>query len=522
MWFKDGGDMMKRDVMQRVIKFILKYIWIFCFLLIVLEFFTTLYISKDLMLQTTNGVMQSVSGEISGRVDGVLRLLIGLSTDKQVSDTSKPMFDRVMLTKPYKNSYNLFMIALTDKNVHVVSSNESTPPKEPTSLAYRDYMQRLYSTGTYQITNAFPAGSNNVTMNYTIAVPIIKNDQVEGSVFGSIYFTDIEEILKRNSPDKNRQFYLLGSDNTFMSGGDKELYGKGIKDLEKKFTVIGTTTKEINEAIKAGKEKGFWEWGSSGLSYVTMNRVEPTPWILTYRVLFYSVLISLLPVFFIKISFYIALCITVSLFGRRYLRKQLDAISHLLDRVTIMQKELFQTEHTDYDTILDMTEKGLSDQLTGLFTRTVFLNRVQQYMGNEHSFGAVFFIDLDNLKTLNDIYSHEAGDLALIHFAKILKQYSGKYTCVSSRYGGDEFILLLNGVMNHEIPKISDELCTALSTNIYPNGVEVAIHGSIGVSLYPQDGNTIEELISKADFALYDAKKSGKNMWVCYNDNMAT
>lgn len=60
-------------------------------------------------------------------------------------------------------------------------------------------MQRLYKTGEYQITDAFLSGDNKNTLNYTIAVPIMKDDKVAGGVFGSIYFDDIESILSKQS-----------------------------------------------------------------------------------------------------------------------------------------------------------------------------------------------------------------------------------------------------------------------------------------------------------------------------------
>lgn len=508
---------MKRDAVNRLIKFVLKYIWVICALLIVLECSSTVYISSKLMQETSQGVLQSVCGDISGRVDGVLRLLTGLSKDERFNNTEKPLYDRIILAEPYRESYNLFMIALTDAEINVVSSDEKEQPDTPTRLAHRDYMQRLYNTGVYQITDAFPAGSDGVTMNYTIAVPILQDEEVAGAVFGSIFFEDLEDILDRNSEGANRNFYLLGSNNTFMAGG-KDFYGKSLFEAAKDDRIFGTTIEKVDADYRAGKETGFWIWEKEGLCYMTSMRVEPTNWTLVYQISFASVLSTLIPVFLLKAGFYVLLCIGISLFGRRYLRKQLDTISHLLDKVAEMQKEIFQSEQMDYDAILEMTQRGLTDQLTGLATRGVMLSRVQQFIGKEGAYGGVFFTDLDDLKLLNDLFGHEAGDCALVHFGRVLKEWEQKHDGVSSRYGGDEFILLINGVDENGIVELAEELCSVLRTDIHLNGESIPIHGSIGVCCYPKHGSSIEELIAKADLALYEAKRNGKNTWSCYEE----
>lgn len=118
---------MKKNVLQNIIGFILKYIWIFCGLLIILELVSVTFTASILMKQSAIGMMQSVSGEILGRVDGTLRLLNGIATDSRFSDTEKPLFDRAIQALPYQKSYNLYMIALTDEDVNVVSADEIAP-----------------------------------------------------------------------------------------------------------------------------------------------------------------------------------------------------------------------------------------------------------------------------------------------------------------------------------------------------------------------------------------------------------
>lgn len=510
---------MKQNILQNVIDFILKYIWIFCALLVGLELVSVTYTASILMQQSTLGVMQSVSGEISGRVDGVLRLLTGMATDERFSDTSKSLFNRAIQAMPYQESYNLYMIALTDQDVNVVSANEKEPSTEKFSLAYRDYMQRLYSTGKYQITDAFLSGDGKDTMNYTIAVPIMKDGKVEGSVFGSISFNDIEDILYQHSQNDGRNFYLLGADNTIMAGDDRESNGKSFLDLSDGNYFWNNDAETINHSIREGESDGFWEWDKNGLTYITYQRIAPTNWTLLYRVQFMSVFVKLFPVLCVKISFYIFMCAAVYVLGQRYLNRHLSQVNHLLNRMAIMQKELFQSEQLDdYENLLELTQQGLTDQLTGLSTRAVLFKKMMQLSNIPDFYGVIVFIDLDDLKRINDNFGHEGGDCALLYFAQVLKKYEQKYNGIAARYGGDEFILVFSTTDLNSASEITQNLCAALNTTIVTKEHSFTIHGSLGISFYPEHGTKPEELICKADLALYSAKQKGKNQCAFFSE----
>lgn len=510
---------MKQNILQNVIDFLLKYIWFFCALLIALELVSVTYTANILMQQSALGVMQSVSGEVSGRVDGVLRLLTGMAEDERFADTTQPLFDRAIQAKPYQDSYGLYMIALTDQDVNVVSADETEPPTENFSLAYREYMQRLYATGEYQITDAFLSGDGSDTMNYTIAVPILKDGTVEGSLFGSIYFKDIEDILSRHSQNTGRSFYLLGEDNIFMAGDERAINGLNFLDLAEEIHFWGSDPKTINSNMKSGGSGNYWEWDKEGLTYVTYQQIAQTNWTLLYHVEFLSVLAKLLPALCLKIAFFIFMCATLYIFGRRYLNRHLSQVNHLLNRMATMQKELFQSEQTDYDNLLELTQQGLTDQLTGLSTRAILFKKMVKLQDTPNRNGALVFIDLDDLKRINDTFGHEGGDCALLFFAQVLKEYEQKYNGIAARYGGDEFIMVLHNIDIKSASEITQNLCAALNTTITTKNHSFPIHGSLGVSFFPDHGTKLEDLICKADLALYSAKQNGKNQCAFYTEN---
>jgi diguanylate cyclase (GGDEF)-like protein/PAS domain S-box-containing protein len=133
---------------------------------------------------------------------------------------------------------------------------------------------------------------------------------------------------------------------------------------------------------------------------------------------------------------------------------------------------------------------------------------------------AVFFIDLDNFKNINDSLGHDQGDLVLIEIAeRLLHTIRSEDTL--SRLGGDEFILLSENIENtHAIFNLASRLLASLKTPILLGQSTIYMHASIGIAVYPEDGQTIQELIKNADMAMYKAKSEGKNKFVMFTREM--
>lgn len=158
------------------------------------------------------------------------------------------------------------------------------------------------------------------------------------------------------------------------------------------------------------------------------------------------------------------------------------------------------------------------DGLTGLPNRHFFQNYLRDQLAQldiESQYLTLLVLDIDNLKTVNDTFGHDLGDLMMIEVAKRLEDATGSDGVVS-RFMGDEFTI---------IPKLSSEAAYSvfLAERIRESlnepfdiaGTEVIATASIGVVVYPQDGETVESLLKNAEAAMYQAKQSGKNM-ICY------
>jgi diguanylate cyclase (GGDEF)-like protein len=152
------------------------------------------------------------------------------------------------------------------------------------------------------------------------------------------------------------------------------------------------------------------------------------------------------------------------------------------------------------------------DSLTGLPNRLLFCDRVGQAISLARRHGgqaAVLFLDLDGFKQVNDSFGHAAGDKLLQSVAKRLQSCLRDPDTVS-RYGGDEFALLLQDINRPEnAAATARRILRALGEVHSIDGQQLHITASIGVSIYPDDGFDAEALIAKADTAMYRAKKSG-------------
>ncbi len=161
------------------------------------------------------------------------------------------------------------------------------------------------------------------------------------------------------------------------------------------------------------------------------------------------------------------------------------------------------------------------DSLTGLPNRMLFENRLRTALQDEEAQqGAVLFIDLDRFKHINDSLGHPVGDELLKGIATRLREQLRDVDTVA-RLGGDEFILLLPGIhQTADADRIARKLLDAFKAPIAADGHELHVSASIGISLYPRDGNDVVTLVKNADSAMYRSKAKGRNRAEFYTREM--
>ena len=164
------------------------------------------------------------------------------------------------------------------------------------------------------------------------------------------------------------------------------------------------------------------------------------------------------------------------------------------------------------------------DSLTDLPNRTLFTERLSAAASRADRSGklfAVLFLDLDNFKRVNDAFGHRLGDELLSEIASRLAGVLRGSDMVA-RFGGDEFAVLVEGLDSPiSVVPVLEKIIAQVAHPITLQASQVAVTTSIGVSLYPENGEGADDLLQAADTALYSAKSAGKNIFAFYDSRMA-
>jgi diguanylate cyclase (GGDEF)-like protein len=163
------------------------------------------------------------------------------------------------------------------------------------------------------------------------------------------------------------------------------------------------------------------------------------------------------------------------------------------------------------------------DNLTGLPNRNNILEAIHHALAlakRHQQQCAILFIDLDDFKKINDTAGHSEGDRFLIEASKRLKSVLRESDTLG-RLGGDEFIIILENISSSkQISEVHNRALSALTAPFLIDKNPYVVSCSIGISVYPQDGTSEEELIRKADMAMYQAKKFGKNRFHYFDESL--
>lgn len=186
-------------------------------------------------------------------------------------------------------------------------------------------------------------------------------------------------------------------------------------------------------------------------------------------------------------------------------------LNHMIDLLVSAQRK----QQAAAEKIEDM---AFHDSLTGLPNRRHFMESARDVLVRAYGtnrVAALFFIDLDKFKAVNDTYGHAAGDELLIEVGRRLTHIAGRIELVC-RLGGDEFLMFLPGANDLEVAEKGQHVIDVLERPIRLTGanVDAYISASIGIARYPVDATTIDALVQLADAAMYEAKANGRGRYV--------
>lgn len=184
-----------------------------------------------------------------------------------------------------------------------------------------------------------------------------------------------------------------------------------------------------------------------------------------------------------------------------YRKDELGELVHAMNRLTNRDKAVQQAN---------------SDALTGLANRRGVLQKLEAAYKASRPL-ALFYIDLDKFKPINDQYGHEAGDAVLKRVAELFTAAVRENDLVA-RLGGDEFLIIMFGMTDRD--QLSDraqKIIDMVSEPMWVNDIRVKLGASIGITIAPEDGHTVEALMAAADETMYAVKKAGRNGFKFYS-----
>ncbi len=209
--------------------------------------------------------------------------------------------------------------------------------------------------------------------------------------------------------------------------------------------------------------------------------------------------------------------ITGALFAsarRRLQSAETKQLTDLADRLSVAITNIQRSEI--------LFQKAHFDELTGLINRHAFQEKLREHISRSWrgEQGAVLFIDLDGFKKVNDTEGHKAGDRLLVIIAERLTGCLREVDTIA-RMGGDEFAVIVPGCDDEKsISHLCERIIASAIQPVVVDRMEHTIGASIGVALFPDDGQKVDELIMKADSAMYRAKEAGRSRFAFFDDTL--
>ncbi len=189
------------------------------------------------------------------------------------------------------------------------------------------------------------------------------------------------------------------------------------------------------------------------------------------------------------------------------------------DRVIVVLSDITDLKNKEER----IRHQAFHDSLTDLPNRTLLRDRLEHAVVSSQRSGkplALFFLDLDRFKIVNDSLGHDAGDQLLVTISRRLKNVLRKKDTIA-RLGGDEFVVMVDDFEStSHLDTIARKIIDVVARPMSVNGQSLTVSTSIGVALYPNDAQSVEGLMQNADAAMYQAKAAGRNNFVFYRTEM--
>lgn len=487
-----------------------KNLWVLFSAILVVSLIGTLFTTYLFIKNTAVESTRFLADDLTSQLNTTYSLLEGMSEQPLFKDTSIPVQERATSMKTYADAFGFWMIGIVDPDGSISSTLR---PK--TSKVQRDYIPRIIASGKREISDPFPAGATG-EMNYSQFMPIKKDGKVISICFVSTPLSMLSERVTHRDHTGNGYFLLLNSAETVIAHPDPQIQLMNMKDLVagERF-LYGSSRETFISDIKSGQPGTFISIFKNTLYFTAFMNLPDTGWTLIHRVKILPTVKYMLLAFFMQTLLYTLLFVVLYRYGRTAISQELRPVDNILRQVEELNRSVNAADsitEEDVFNIINLSRKGLYDALTGLPTRNLFRQKINDAIEKMPGrlFG-IFFLDMDNLKSINDHLGHDAGDKAIQCFASSLKEFAERHFGLVCRYGGDEFVLFIPLDTPTDASVLARELLETQHGSIAGSDVAYAYGTSIGVSFYPLAGTgTFDDALRMADTALYASKRNGK------------
>ena len=273
-------------------------------------------------------------------------------------------------------------------------------------------------------------------------------------------------------------------------------------------------TEGSSEEIKYSNDHPIIQWFSHGKTMLTISEIESSPfftglWSMEKKQLYNMGTELIVPIKLreLLIGFII---LSEKKGGEVYSQDEMDLLFTLMNNAAVVIENAKLYEDAKYEAI--------TDGLTKLNNHRYFQEVLSKCISERpYEVFSVAMIDVDLFKLYNDLYGHSAGDRALIKIAEVIKN-STRPEDIIARYGGEEFAVIFPNIQGAASLQAIESIRKAVENCFYSStDLNEFLTISVGVANYPKDGSTSEEILDKADSAMYTAKRSGRNKSVVYS-----
>ncbi|EML6500249.1 TPA: EAL domain-containing protein [Clostridioides difficile] len=464
---------------------VFKHILILLILLVLIDLTSTIIYASNSMEITSRNMIEASKRELENYLEVNISLLKALSQDDRFSNGETSLIEKGKLLRPYQKEYNLFMIGITDTKGNV----SSTYRENVNSIKDKPSFEKAIKTKQVVVSDI---EVSNVTGDkvFIIYVPIIKNNEMIGTIFASFYFKDVNNLISRSNFDDSIKFLMIDKDYTIISHPNKKYVNDKSKILDLEGNIIGTTKSEILKNINKKCQGNFLSWDNWRLYNVKYTNIKWTNWTLVSKCNIFKNFKNLIVNFMIKLYFYIVIFMILWKLSNAKLIEQLKKLAYYDSLSGIKNKEKFRKD-------------------------SMYILK-NYYQDNFY----LVQLDVNKFKYINEMFGYSEGNKILIHISQVLNNNTNKYE-ICARMDNDHFILLIacntEDELLNRLSKINKEICNLITTN--SSKYKIVMSSGIYKITKKDDIKKIDLLIDRANIAAKSKKEKYEHSYSFFNED---